>query len=51
MVEYFDEEKGEVVRYIREKVKKKKVTALKKAIMLKRERVKADKHNNTDKNI
>ena len=36
MVEYFDEETNQVVKYLREKVKKKKVTALKRAIMLKR---------------
>ena len=42
-VEYRDEITGQIVRYIREKVRKKKITALKKVILMKREALKEER--------
>jgi hypothetical protein len=53
MVEYFDEETNQIVKYLREKVKKKKITALKRAVMLKRDRLRLERtkiQNQKEKN-
>lgn len=43
MLEYVDPETGETIKTLVDKVKKKKITPLKKAILLKRNQIKADR--------
>jgi hypothetical protein len=43
MVEYTDPETGETIKTLVDKVRKKKITPLKRAIMLKRERMNHDR--------
>ena len=43
MVEYFDNETGELIKTLIDKVKKKKITPLKKAILKKRKQVQVDR--------